>query len=334
MRRPGSAADDRSLFPDRNNHGKKEVSMATGMSAKRWLPLWVVVICVAVIAGWFSFPPTRRLAEKFYGSLRVQRVQAVNVNLSSFVGPNANSTLQQMVSQMISDKVTVTENQPEQPAASAAAASQAAGFPVQLLGKRKDAPELAVNGKHAFDLTVDRARLQAIFKEAGRPDLELPQSIEGATVAVTIPPIVRARYGDCPGRPSATANIATPPPNSSQYSNCVLLSQGPSPEVKAPSSLDLGKLTEIGLELVGMTPGQAQQFLEKVSWRSMLGVPVPRFMRSYEAVTVNGVPGTLLSMAGRRGPTYTLIWARNGMVYSLTGYGDSGGAVSLADSLQ
>lgn len=308
--------------------------MATGIFDKRWLPLWVVVMAAAFIAGWFSFPPTRRLAEKFYGSLRVQKVQAVNVNLSNFVGPNANSTLQEMVSQMISDKVTVTVNQPEQPATNAAAASQAAGFPVQLLSNRKDAPELAVGGKHAFDLTVDRARLQAIFKEAGRPDLELPQSVDGATVAVTIPPIVRARYGNCPGRPSATANLATPPPNSSQYSNCVLLSEGPSPEVKAPSDLDLAKLTEIGLELVGMTPSQAQQFLQTVSWKSMLGIPVPRFMRSYEAVKVNGVPGTLLSMSGRRGPTYTLVWGKNGMVYTLTGYGDSGDAVPLADSLQ
>jgi hypothetical protein len=308
--------------------------MATGIFGKRWLPLRVAVIAAAFIVGWFSFPPTRRLAEKFYGSLRVQKVQAVNVNLSNFVGPNADSTLQGMVSQMISDKVTVTVNQEDQQATNAAVASQAAGFPVQLLGNRKDAPELAVGGKHAFDLTVDRARLQGIFKEAGRPDLDLPQSVDGATVAVTIPPMVRARYGDCPGRPSATANIATPPPSSSQYSNCVQLTEGPSPEVKAPSDLDLDKLTEIGLELAGMTPSQAQQFLQTVSWKSMLGMAVPRFMRSYEAVKVNGVPGTLLSMAGRRGPTYSLVWAKNGMVYTLTGYGDSGSALSLADSMQ
>jgi hypothetical protein len=114
----------------------------------------------------------------------------------------------------------------------------------------------------------------------------------------------------------------------------VLLSQGPSPDVRAPSDLDLNKLTEIGLELVGMTPSQAQQFLDTVSWKAMLGAPVPRSMRSYEAVKVNGAPGTLLSMAGRHGPTYALIWARNGIVYSLTGYGDSGDAVSLANSLQ
>jgi hypothetical protein len=29
-----------------------------------------------------------------------------------------------------------------------------------------------------------------------------------------------------------------------------------------------------------------------------------------------------------------LLWAKNGMVYSLTGFGDSGSAVSLANSLK
>jgi hypothetical protein len=42
-----------------------------------------------------------------------------------------------------------------------------------------------VAGEHAFSLTVDRSRLQAIFKEAGRPDLLLPESVDGAGVTVT-----------------------------------------------------------------------------------------------------------------------------------------------------
>ncbi|MHB8753758.1 MAG: DUF4367 domain-containing protein [Candidatus Acidiferrales bacterium] len=294
----------------------------------------MAIVVVVVVVAWVSFPPTRRLTQRFFGSLRMQKVQAVNVNLSNFVGPNANSTLQQMVSTMISDKVTVTVNEKAQTAPNAAAASKLAGFQVQLPAKRTDTPELDVAGTHAFDLTVDRARLQAILKEAGRSDLSLPPSIDGAVVDVTIPRRVRARYGTCPGRPSATANVATPTPSSMQYNNCVILTEGPSPEVKVPSGLDIQQLAEIGLELAGMTPAQAQQFLHTVNWKSTLGISIPRFMRSYEAVKVNGVEGTLLDMAGRRGPTYTLIWAKNGTVYSLTGFGNSGEAVSLANSVE
>ena len=302
---------------------------------KRRRPIWfaVVIVAVVVVAG-LSVPPGRGLARKFFDSLRVQKVQAVNVNLSNFVGPNANPTLQQMVSQMISDKVDVTVNEKEQPASGDDSASQLAGFHAQLLGQRKDSPQLVVTGRHAFNLRVDRARLQEIVTEAGRPDLVLPSSIDGAVVAVQIPRTVEAQYGECPGPARATANIATPPPSSTQYSNCVILREGPSPAVSVPAGLDVEQLAQIGLELAGMSPSQARQFLQTVNWKSTLGVSIPRFMRSYEVVKVNGVNGTLLDMAGRRGPSYALIWSKNGMVYSLTGFGDSSGALSLADSLK
>jgi hypothetical protein len=307
--------------------------MMAGLSERR-LPILLAVIAIAAVAAFFSIPQGRSLTHRFFQSLRMQKVQTVNVDLSSFVGPNANQTLQQMVSEMISKEVNVTVNEKEQTAADAAAASQAAGFQVKLLGKRKDAPQLAVGGRRAFNLTVDRARLRAILDEAGRADLALPQSIDGATVAVQIPRTVRARYGNCPGPPSATANVATPPPASTQYSDCVILIEGPSPVVSVPPGLDIEQLAQIGLELAGMTPSQAHDFLQSVSWKSTFSLSVPRSMRSYEAVKVNGVQGTLLNMAGRRGPTYTLLWAKNGFVSSLTGFGNSSDAVALADSLK
>jgi hypothetical protein len=304
--------------------------MNTPVSRKGWL--CILAATAVIIAGWFAFPPTRRMAQRFFISLRVQKVQAVNVDLSNFVGSNANPALHEMVTKMIADKVTRTLDETNQPAATAAVASQLAGFQVALLGGRKDVPELRVGGAHAFELQVDRARLQEILKEAGRPDLTLPLSIDGAKVAVKISRTVRARYGHCPAPPSATANIATPTPTSMQYDDCVVLSEGPSPEVTVPPGLDLAQLSQIGLELAGMTPSQAHQFLQTVNWKSMLRVSVPRFMRSYQAVEVSGTKGALLNMAGRRGPTYTLIWAKNGIVFSLTGFGDSNNAVSLANS--
>jgi hypothetical protein len=308
--------------------------MSADSNAKRRMgALWAIVVLVVIVLA-LSFGPGHRLARRFFNSLRMGKVQAVNVNLSNFVGPTADRTLQQMVSQMISDKVTVIANEKTQAAPTAAAASQLAGFAVQLPSAAKGTPELRVRGKRAFQLTVDRERLQAIFKEAGRPDLVLPQAIDGATVAVQLPRAVMARYGDCPRPQSAAANVATPPPSSTEYSSCTVLIEGPSPVVNVPSGLDIGQLAEIGLELAGMSPDQARQFLQTVRWQSTLGLPIPRFLRSYEAVKVNGVQGTLLNMAGRRGPTYTLVWAKAGMVYSLSGYGSPSDAVGLADSLR
>jgi len=72
--------------------------------------------------------------------------------------------------------------------------------------------------------------------------------------------------------------------------------------VDLPPTLDVQKLAEIGLEAAGMSEQQASQFFHAVDWKSVLTVSVPRQLRAYEEVKVAGVTGTLLTLAGRRGP--------------------------------
>jgi hypothetical protein len=312
--------------------------MVVESSPKRWRPYMAGAAVIAVAAVGLSLPAGRTLVGRFFRSLRMQKVQAVNVDLSSFTDPNANPALHQMVAQMISDKVVVTVNEDDQPASDTAAAAQLAGFPVQLLGSRKDPAKLVVSGAHAINLTVDRTRLQAIFNEAGHPDLIVPQSLDGAAVAVQIPRAVQVQYGNCPTPTSATnaiaSNITGPPAGSTQFSDCVRLREGPSPVVNVPPGLDVEHLAQIGLEVAGMNSTQSHDFLKTVDWKSTLSMTVPRFLRSYQAVKVNGAQGTLLTLAGRRGPGYTLIWVKNGIAYSLVGFGDSTEAVDLASSLK
>src|SRR5215831_6838101 len=90
---------------------------------------WIAACALAVVAVALATAPGRHVAENWLGSLRVQKVQAVNLDLSPFVDANSNPALHQMVSQMISDKVDVTVNEPNQPAADRVAASTMAGFP-------------------------------------------------------------------------------------------------------------------------------------------------------------------------------------------------------------
>jgi hypothetical protein len=300
--------------------------------------VWLVLIVVAVGAGSLSIPAVRSVAIKFLQSLRMQKVQAVNANFSPFVDANANPTLHQMVTQMISDKVQVEINEEDRPVTDVADARQLAGFDVRMLGARKDAPKLVVGGSHKIDVIVDRSRLQAIATEAGHPELVLPQSLDGATVGVQVPRSVQMQYGTCPGPTDAgkviADNITGPSPTTTQYSDCVRLREGPDPIVNVPAGLDIGGLAQIGLETAGMTPNQASDFLHTIDWKATLTLSVPRSLRSYEVVKVNGTRGTLLSMAGRRGPGYALIWTKNGLDYSLTGFGDSSQAVELADSLR
>ena len=299
-----------------------------------WQPRWVVGAAVVLaIAVFIAIPGGRRLIGSFLGSLREPSVQTVNVNLASFVGPDANQTVQQMISQMISANVTTLASEKPQEVQTQAEASQLAGFPVQLLAVRHDVPQLSLSGRRELRILVDRARLQAILQEAGRRDLQVPAAIDGAAVTLQIPRMVRARYGNCPRPASAAANVATPPPNSTQYSDCLELVEGPLPQMSAPAGFDFAPLAQIGLEAAGMTAAQAREFLQHVHWQSLLGVPIPRSLRSYATVNVDGVQGTLFNMAARRGPSYALIWSKGNLVYSLVGFGDSTQAVTLANSL-
>lgn len=310
--------------------------MTTAASSNR--RFWMVLIAVVIIVVGVSVPAARNAALKSLQSLRMQKVQAVNADFSPYVDPNSNPTLHQMVTQMISDKVQVETNEEDHAVNDTASAKQMAGFDVQLLSARKDAPQIVVGGSHKIDVIVDRARLQAIATEAGHSEIVLPQSLDGATVAVQVPRSVQLQYGTCPGPTSAgqvvADNITGPSPTTTQFSDCVRLREGPDPIVNVPSGLDVGGLAEIGLETAGMTPSQASDFLHTIDWKATLTLAVPRALRSYQVVKVDDTNGTLLSMAGRRGPGYALIWSKNGIVYSLTGFGDSSQAVTLADSLK
>ena len=115
--------------------------------------VWLVLIVVVVVAGSLSIPAVRNMALKSLQSLRMQKVQAVNADFSPYVDSNANPTLHQMVTQMISDKVRVEVNEEDHPVTDVAGARQLAGFDVQLLGARKDPPTLVVGGSHKVDVS-------------------------------------------------------------------------------------------------------------------------------------------------------------------------------------
>src|SRR5207248_1429550 len=192
--------------------------------------------------------------------------------------------------------------------ANAAEASQAAGFNVRLLSAGPGTPRLTVQDGTAFQVVLNRQRAQAVLNEAGRSDLQLPASIDGATIAVDVPKGVTAAYGDCPV-PSASVQESDKNVGRGQFSNCVLFAQMPSPSVDTPPDLNIAQLAEIGLQFSGMSAAEAHQFSQRVDWTSTLVIPFPRNAGTYEQVSVDGVSGTLISR-GSGGGQYSLIWVK------------------------
>lgn len=290
---------------------------------------WVAILALVVVVA-FSSP-----GQHFFAALRIAKPASVNVNIPSFSGASANRQLQDILSGMVAEKVNITLDEQDRPATSATAASALAGFTARLPRARTDAPTLIVIGARSTDAKINRAQLKTIFAEAGQPKVALPESVDGQVVTVRAPRAIRAQYGNCPVPVASTlqSQIQGPPPPSTDNGNCVILIESAIVSADVPPALDRPLLVEIALEIAGMSPDQAQTFQKLFDWQTALSLSMPRGTRSYQTVTVDGVQGMLVNTAGRRGPTYALIWAKNGMVYSLVGYGSSGDAVPLANSI-
>ena len=80
---------------------------------KRRRPLWIGAIAATILLCSLAFPFGRSLAQRFLGTLRVEKIQPVRLDFSALDG---NRPLQEMLRQMISDKVVVTLNEADQPA--------------------------------------------------------------------------------------------------------------------------------------------------------------------------------------------------------------------------
>jgi hypothetical protein len=300
----------------------------------RWRFAWAGSLAAAILLISLAFPSARSFAQRLLSTLRVEKVQTVPVDFAGFNGPR-DRVVQDAVGKMLSDDVVVTTNEKSLTASSKQDASKLAGFPMRLPAGLTEAPQFDVAGAHAFHMAIDRARLQDILDQAGRTDLILPASLDGATFSVQVPRSVHTAYGNCPHH-DAENGQQPPVPSPTVATNCVFLIQAPSPTVNVPENLNLQQLAETALQLTGMSPTQARQFSQTVDWRSTLVLPVPSSVQSYESVAVDGVQGTMMQTNTRRGngPSYAVIWVKGGIIYALFTTGDSNSALQLANSLE
>jgi hypothetical protein len=245
-----------------------------------------------------------------------------------------NEALGSQLSELISESTEVTD-EPGEPVtvANADEAESAAGFNVRLPADQTPS-KIYVSDSSAFNLTVDRAKAQAFIEAAGRDDLTLPASIDGAEISVSIPATVNAAFGTCPEPQAEKAKPQAEEDMGRDYANCVVFTQMPSPLVNAPADLDMAQLAQIGLEFSGMSREEAAAFTATVDWTSTLVIPVPDRATS-EDVSVDGVTGKLIQRATDYAPEYALIWVKDGIVYAISGSGtDTAPAFAIVDALK
>ena len=281
----------------------------------------------------FAFPGTRALASQLLDLFRVQQVAVVPIDVTGIQQLN-DGPLGKQISQLISNSMTI-DKKPGEPveAKDAQEASQSAGFTVRVPDGMTPS-RISVMNSSSFTLTVDRAKANALLKEAGRSDLALPDSIDGAKISVDVPERVSVAYGTCPAPSEGDRELDGNGSRGRRYADCVILAQIPSPTVTAPPNVNVPKLAQIGLEFTGMTSEQAKAFTDTVDWTSTLVIPIPKNAATYQQIPVDGVTGTLIQRPSDDAPQFALLWVKNGIIYTIGGLGsNSQQAIQMANSL-
>lgn len=287
-----------------------------------------------ILALLLAFPGTRALADELLNLFRVQQVTVIPVDFTGMKQLTGNDALGKQLSQLISSSIDMTQKPGEPTAASdAAQASQLAGFSVRL-PEGKAPSQIYVTGAAAFTATVAREKAQALINEAGRSDLVLPASIDGAKISVNIPASVSVGFGTCPKPQADETKSEDHRIPGRRFPDCVMLAEIPSPTVKAPADVDVAQLAQIGLEFTGMSREEAAAYTSTVDWTSTLVVPIPKNAATVQQVSVDGVTGTLIQRPADDAPEFALLWVKDGIVYSFSGLGtNSQQAIDLANSL-
>jgi hypothetical protein len=312
---------------------KENKSMFDKIFARQYRLAWAVVGLILILGLSLAFPGVRAIANSFLGLFRVQQISVVQVNPENSPEQLGSSS---QFEYMLSQDVQVEENGQSQKVEDAAQAAQLAGIPVRLPSDIEGEQHLMVQPGVKATFKIDLPRVKSLLDELGQSDIDLPSSLDGATATMDIPISVSANYGNCDSPSKAIEEGSGDPDSlSTVFSDCISFIQVASPDISAPPGLDIAKIGEAFLQVMGMTPEEAAQFSSTVNWSTTLVVPIPRYGTSYHSVIVDGVEGTLIVKNVEDSPNrYVLLWVKDGIIYALTGPGNGTSALEIANSLK
>jgi hypothetical protein len=266
-------------------------------------PLAIAGAIVVVLGVLFSMPGVRAYADSFLAMFRVVNFVAVPVSSHNAIA----LTSQQLdLPRLLSEQMQVLQEPgPPLTVVSPAAASGSVGFTVaepSYLPAGMVLSQTAISGPGAVRATIDAARLNDVLNALSISDLEIPAELNGQTVYLNTSPVVRLDYG-YPDK--------APP---------VSLLQSRPPQVQMPKSLDLPRLGEIALRILGMPADDAARLAQTIDWTSTFLVPVPPDAVSFQRIDIGGHAGIEIeSPAPQR--TVLLLWSTDDRVFALKGDG-------------
>jgi hypothetical protein len=281
-------------------------------------------VVVAAVGALIAFPSVRGSAEAFLDLFRVRNFTAVEFDPAR---------LDKLKSLDHDNQYMVFDHQEETQKESAPqvyptieAAGIAAGLAVRQPsyvpgGFAMDTVMVESQAEARF--SVNEPKLRGLLDALDLRDVEIPAGLNGQTVTVHKPPVVIEQF--------------------KRGSSRMILIQAKSPEVSLPPGVDLARLGEIGLRILGLDASEAHRISQSIDWHSTLVIPVPLNASSFRRITVHGNPGLLVTTRGdmntmkqrfREGTV--LLWTESDRVFALIrSYGGADTElVQVAESLR
>ena len=307
---------------------QKEGNMWDNFKSLLPRPAWITLAVIALLVVSLAFAPARAIANTFLGLFRVEQVRIVEISVQNMPGQLGSSSQFEYI---MSNDVHIQERGEPQEVSSPEEASALAGIPIRLPTQIEGQETLEVLPGGDVTFNVDLEQIRTVLRDIGRADIELPDSLDGATVFVDIQAGIQAKYGEC----EFDLEEHLKSHQTARGLDCTTFLQIPSPTVSAPPGLDIVQIGEAFLQVTGMSPEEAADFARSVDWTTTLIIPVPRYGSEHEEVQVDGVTGTLIQQYGyKMDDGYLLIWVKDGILYALSGPGDSTAALEIASSLK
>lgn len=277
-------------------------------------------LAVAVIVALFAFPSMRVSAQQMLDLFRVRKFAAVQFDEKRLEKLHEMKGDQSL---MVFDTETIVKEGPPQVVPTIEAGAALAGLDARrptYLPNGLALDTVAVEGPGAARLTVNETKLRALLEALDLRDVAVPVGIDGKAIEVKKPAILVQQYKG--GRFHAA------------------LVQAMSPEVSVPPGVDVERLGEIGLRILGLDAGEAHRVATATDWRTTLVVPVPINASTFRQVTVHGQPGLLVTTTmeakdgrPRRDGTVAL-WSENDRVFGLLGNLGADDVLQMAESVR
>jgi hypothetical protein len=290
--------------------------------APRALPAMAAAVAVALLVAVFTVPSVRVSAQALLELFRVRSFAAVPFDESRLEKLRA---LEQNNALFVFDQkqIVLDPGKPQYYSTLEAAGAAVGLVPSQprYLPDSLALDSIMVEPAGAARLAVSEAKLRALLDQLDLQSVSVPPGIDGAWVEVRKPAAVIQHYEK--GRLKAT------------------LAQATSPEISVPAGLEIERLAEIGLRILGLDAGEAGRIARSTDWRSTLLVPVPMNASTFRQVTIHGQRGLLVTTTstpsadwpqGRKGTV--VLWAEKDRVFGLMSNLSAEDAMQMAESVQ